>query len=538
MTPALQFQAPPGAQTVTSLTARIRRSLEKEFPDVKVAGEISNVKLAASGHWYFTLKDERAEIRCVCFRQDALYLRTKPQHGLAVIARGRVSVYPKRGEYQLKVDALTPQGAGALQQEFERLKARLAAEGLFDESRKRPLPAMPLRIGVVTSPSGAVIADILRTLERRFAGLHVRLFPVRVQGSGAAREIVAGVRYFSDRPWAEVVIVGRGGGSLEELWPFNEEIVARAIAASKVPVVSAVGHETDFTMADFAADLRAATPSVAAERVVPESDAVLEQFRSLESQAARALELRLQRLQTRVLQAGLERAARSVRSRTDDAWQAADTAAAGLRVSVAEILAGCGSRLQGLERKLSRLDLRVRLVRRERRLDDLAQRQGVALRAVVERTKHSADTAAAGLRVSVGEILDRCGSRLEGLERRLSQLDLRVRLVRRERRLDDLTQRQAVALRAAVERRKAGLESASRSLAALSPLAILERGYAIVTSQSGTPVTDCDQVEVDDRLAARLHRGKLTVRVEGSAPPDPESTARSFHGESPDRRDL
>ena len=458
MTPALQFQALPGAQTVSSLTARIKRSLEQEFPDVKVAGEVSNAKLAPSGHWYFTLKDERAEISCVCFRQDALYLRTKPRHGLAVIARGRVSVFPKRGQYQLKVDALTPQGAGALQQEFERLKARLAAEGLFDEDRKRPLPAMPLRIGVVTSPAGAVIADILRTLERRFAGLHVRLFPVRVQGHAAAREIAAGVRFFSDRPWAEVVIVGRGGGSLEELWPFNEEIVARAIAASRVPIVSAVGHETDFTMADFAADLRAATPSVAAERVVPESEAVLEQFQVLEAQAARALELRLQRLQTRVLQAGLERAARSVRSRTDDAWQAADTAAAGLRTAMAEVLGGLGGRLEGLERKLSQLDLRVRLVRREQRLGDLARRQEVALRA-------------------------------------------------------------------ALEQRKAGLESASRSIAALSPLAILERGYAIVTSESGTPVTDCEQVEIDDRLAARLHRGKLTVRVEGSEPSGPESTA-------------
>ena len=319
---------------------------------------------------------------------------------------------------------------------------------------------MPFRIGVVTSPTGAVIADILRTLERRFAGLHVRLYPVRVQGDGAAREIAAGVRFFSNRPWAEVVIVGRGGGSLEELWPFNEEIVARAIAASSVPVVSAVGHETDVTMADFAADLRAATPSVAAERVVPESAAVLEQFRSLETQAARALELRLQRLKTRVLQAGLERAARSVRSRTDDAWQAADTAATGLRASM-------------------------------------------------------------------GAVLDRLRGHLEGLERNLSQLDLRVRLVRREQRLDNLGRRQEAALRATLERSKTRLESSSRSLAALSPLAILERGYAIVTSRSGTAVTDANQVEIADRLAVRLHRGRLAVRVEGSEPSTPESTARS-----------
>lgn len=460
MSPALQLQALPGTLTVSSLTMRIRSLLEGEFSHVKVAGEVSNAKLMPSGHWYFTLKDDRAEISCVCFRREALYLRTKPADGLAVIARGRVSVYPKRGQYQLYVDAITPQGAGALQQEFERLKARLAAEGLFDQDRKRPLPSMPFRIGVVTSPTGAVIADILRTLERRFAGLHVRLYPVRVQGDGAAREIAAGVRFFSNRPWAEVVIVGRGGGSLEELWPFNEEIVARAIAASSVPVVSAVGHETDVTMADFAADLRAATPSVAAERVVPESAAVLEQFRSLETQAARALELRLQRLKTRVLQAGLERAARSVRSRTDDAWQAADTAATGLRASM-------------------------------------------------------------------GAVLDRLRGHLEGLERNLSQLDLRVRLVRREQRLDNLGRRQEAALRATLERSKTRLESSSRSLAALSPLAILERGYAIVTSRSGTAVTDANQVEIADRLAVRLHRGRLAVRVEGSEPSTPESTARS-----------
>ena len=460
MSPALQLQALPGTLTVSSLTMRIRSLLEGEFSHVKVAGEVSNAKLMPSGHWYFTLKDDRAEISCVCFRREALYLRTKPADGLAVIARGRVSVYPKRGQYQLYVDAITPQGAGALQQEFERLKARLAAEGLFDQDRKRPLPSMPFRIGVVTSPTGAVIADILRTLERRFAGLHVRLYPVRVQGDGAAREIAAGVRFFSNRPWAEVVIVGRGGGSLEELWPFNEEIVARAIAASSVPVVSAVGHETDVTMADFAADLRAATPSVAAERVVPESAAVLEQFRSLETQAARALELRLQRLKTRVLQAGLERAARSVRSRTDDAWQAADLAAAGLRAAM-------------------------------------------------------------------GEVLGQLGGHLEGLERKLSQLDLRVRLVRREQRLDNLGRRQEAALRTTLERSKARLESSSSSLAALSPLAILERGYAIVTSRSGTPVTDSDQVEIADRLAVRLHRGRLAVRVEGSEPSTPESTARS-----------
>ena len=233
-----------------------------------MTGEVSNLRAAGSGHLYFTLKDETAQIRAVCFRNQARYLKFKPQDGLAVIARGRLSVYEARGEYQLYVEFLEPAGLGALQLAFEQLKQKLAAEGLFDPARKKPLPVLPRVIGVVTSPTGAVIRDILRVLHRRFRNINVLIYPVKVQGEGAAQEIAQGIEYFNRNAPVDVMIVARGGGSLEDLWAFNEDVVARAIAASNIPVISAVGHETDFTIADFVADLRAPTPSAAAELVV------------------------------------------------------------------------------------------------------------------------------------------------------------------------------------------------------------------------------------------------------------------------------
>ncbi len=266
----ISFEFEPARQiyTVAGLNAAVRSLLESQFQDIWVSGEISGVKLAASGHYYFTMKDEQSQLRCVLFRTAARYLRFKPQDGIAVLARGRVDVYEPRGEYQLLVEALEPQGFGALQLAFEQLKKKLAGEGLFDASRKRPLPRLPRRIGIVTSPSGAVIRDMLQILERRFPGLHIRIYPAQVQGAGSIDEVVAGLDWFSQSGWPDVVIVGRGGGSLEDLWTFNEEAVARAIARSAVPVVSAVGHETDVTIADFVADLRAPTPSAAAELVI------------------------------------------------------------------------------------------------------------------------------------------------------------------------------------------------------------------------------------------------------------------------------
>src|SRR6202162_1100159 len=265
---ALAWGATRKTFAVTDLSARIRDLLGSEFADVWVAGEISGSKMATSGHCYFTLKDHEAQVRCVCFRTSLRYLKFKPRDGVAVLARGRIDGYEARGEYQLLVATLEPQGHGALQFAFEQLKKKLAGEGLFDAERKRPIPRLPRRIGIVTSPSGAVIRDITQILSRRFPGLHIRLYPATVQGEGSIEAVLRAIEYFSSSGWPEVVILARGGGSLEDLWTFNEEAVARAIVASSVPIISAIGHETDFTIADFVADLRAATPSAAAELVI------------------------------------------------------------------------------------------------------------------------------------------------------------------------------------------------------------------------------------------------------------------------------
>ena len=275
---ALDWAPEPHYYSVGELTTALRGVFAEYFTDIWVAGEISGTKLAPSGHYYFTLKDADAQLKCVCYKMTARYLKFKPQDGIAALIRGRVDLYEVRGEVQLIVETIEPQGHGALQLAFEQLKKKLDAEGLFALERKRALPPFPEQIGIVTSPSGAVIQDMLNILERRAPGRHVRLYPAQVQGEGAAEQVVRGIEYFSTSGWAEVVIVARGGGSLEDLWTFNEERVARAIADCSVPVVSAVGHETDFTIADFVADLRAATPSAAAELVVPTRETLLDRL--------------------------------------------------------------------------------------------------------------------------------------------------------------------------------------------------------------------------------------------------------------------
>lgn len=456
----IDFGALRRVYTVAEFTAELKGLLDDEYPDVRISGEISNARRYSSGHWYFTLKDRRAQISCVCFRREALYLQTKPEDGLAVVARGRVSVYEQQGKYQLYVESLEPQGVGALQLKFERLKKQLEAEGLFATDRKRTLPAVPQRIGIVTSPTGAVIADMLRILERRFPGLWVRLYPVRVQGRGSAAEIASGIRFFSDQPWADVVIVGRGGGSLEDLWAFNEETVARAIVASVPPVVSAVGHETDFTIADFVADLRAATPSAAAELVVPEARGLVESFRKTEDRAAREIKLLLARLRSRVLQTSMDRAARTIDGRIDNAWQRVDTAVQRLGRSQEARVRQARQRLDRIERKLAALDLRVRLARQSERLS----------------------TASQSLLPSVRRILDNQATRLASLD---------------------------------------------SSLRALSPVAILERGYSIVQTRDGSPVRDSGQVSEGDLLRVRLHKGRLDARVEKIAPESGERPSAS-----------
>ncbi|HXM97017.1 MAG TPA: exodeoxyribonuclease VII large subunit [Candidatus Dormibacteraeota bacterium] len=256
------------AFTVTELTNKIRDLLTKNFTDVSVLGEISNCREAQSGHIYFTLKDEKARIRCVCFKTQLRLLKFRPEDGLQVTVRGTISVYELRGEYQIYVESMEPVGRGALQLAFEQLKKRLEAEGLFHATRKKSLPLLPTRIGIITSPRGAAVRDVVQILTRRFPNVCLTVYPVRVQGEGSAAQIVEALRYFNRKGTADVIILTRGGGSLEDLWAFNEEIVARAIFASVIAVISGVGHETDFTIADFVADLRAPTPSAAAELVV------------------------------------------------------------------------------------------------------------------------------------------------------------------------------------------------------------------------------------------------------------------------------
>ncbi len=285
-----------GPESVGDLTLRIRDALETKFPDVWVVGEISNLNCHTSGHVFFTLKDAQAAIRCVIWKSTAGRLTREVVDGTEVEVRGHIGVFEKQGSYQIYVSSLRPRGVGALEVAFRQLKERLEKEGLFDAARKRPLPKSPRRIGVVTSPTGAAIRDIINILSRRWPAAEIVLAPARVQGEGAAAEIVRGIENLNRLGGVDVMIVGRGGGSLEDLWPFNEEIVARAIYASAVPVVSAVGHETDFSISDFVADVRAPTPSAAAELVAPDRREVLATLAAVRTRLARNLKFVLDRL--------------------------------------------------------------------------------------------------------------------------------------------------------------------------------------------------------------------------------------------------
>lgn len=286
--------------TVTELTVRVRDLLEESFFEVWVEGELSNCRRWNTGHLYFTLKDDATQVRGVIFRSALRYLKFTPEDGLRVVARGRVSVYEPKGEYQLVCEHLEPHGLGALQLAFEQLKDKLRGEGLFDAARKRPLPALPRRIGIVTSLDGAAVRDIVKVLGRRHRNAHLVIRPARVQGEGAATDIARALRAIVRVPGVDVVIVGRGGGSIEDLWAFNEEIVARAISAAPVPVISAVGHETDVTIADFVADVRAPTPSAAAEMVVAAKDEFWARIDRLESRLRGTVRSRVQHLSRRL----------------------------------------------------------------------------------------------------------------------------------------------------------------------------------------------------------------------------------------------
>src|SRR5882757_5910845 len=278
---------------VADLVSAVRTTVERGYTDVWVEGEISNFRPSESGHLYFTLKDGDAQLRIVMFRSQARLLRFRPNNGMQIIARGRVTIYDARGELQLSAEFLEPVGAGALQLAFEQLKARLAEEGLFDPARRKLIPPLPRRIGLVTSPRGAALHDMLNILARRAESVGILIYPAQVQGEAAASEVAAGVKYFNRAKSVDVIILARGGGSVEDLWAFNNEGLARTIAASTIPVISAVGHETDFTIADFVADLRAPTPSAAAELVIESKHQINERVAGLQQRIARAARYRL-----------------------------------------------------------------------------------------------------------------------------------------------------------------------------------------------------------------------------------------------------
>lgn len=292
---------PKKVYTVSEVTRLIKNELESAFPELWIEGEISNFHRHHSGHLYFTLKDETSQLRTVMFRSEAQRVPFEMEDGLQVICYGRINVYEPRGEYQLVVEVVEPKGKGALQLAFEQLKEKLKREGLFDSQFKKKLPLLPKKVGVVTSPRGAAIIDIIRTLERRFARLHILIYPVKVQGEGASDEIVEGIDYMGKLSDIDVIIVGRGGGSIEDLWAFNEEKVARAIFRCPVPVISAVGHEIDFTIADFVADIRASTPSVAAEMVIEKEQSFIERIEGLENQIIQSEKYFLQERKNKVL---------------------------------------------------------------------------------------------------------------------------------------------------------------------------------------------------------------------------------------------
>ncbi len=373
--------------TVSELTERIQGLLETEFFDVWVEGEVSNLKLASSGHWYFSLKDDSAQIRAVVWRMQARLVRFRPKDGMKVLARGGVRVYAPRGEYQLAVEVLEPLGKGALQQAFEDLKERLGKEGLFDPSKKRPLPRLPRRVGIVTSPTGAVLRDFLRVLARRYANLDVLIYPARVQGDEAAAEIVQGITALGRLRGLDVLVVARGGGSIEDLWPFNDESVARALAASRAPTISAVGHETDFTIADFVADVRAPTASAAAEQIVQAKEEIRAGIDTLDRRRDGALDLALTRVRARVAALTSHRVFEAERGRilnhTERLREMGRRAGLGLgrRLETArERSVRLRERLEAFRWDRQVADRRERLARNGARLDDLLKARVAARR--------------------------------------------------------------------------------------------------------------------------------------------------------------
>jgi exodeoxyribonuclease VII large subunit len=432
---------------VRDLVAAVRTHLEREYSDIWVEGEISNFRAHDSGHLYFTLKDQDSQIKAVMFRSQARLLRFRPDNGMQVILRGRVSIYEGRGELQLSAEYLEPKGAGALQVAFEQLKAKLQAEGLFEAARKKPIPHLPRCIGVVTSPQAAALRDILNILRRRHHTVNVLIYPAQVQGETAAGEVSAGLKYFNRVRNVDVIIVARGGGSAEDLAAFNDEALARAVVTSEIPVISAVGHETDFTIIDFVADLRAPTPSAAAELVIRSLQELEDQADGLQERLARAVRYRLlmaKQVLTEATQHG----------------------------AFARMMDGINQRQQRLD------DLTFRLEKSERRL--------------IEQHRRRWERASAAVR----------------------HYDARRVLAGMERDLTSHTTALAGAMKAALLRHRSRLQTLEYQIKALSPLAILERGYALVFDVSGKLVKSSVQVDVGDEISATLAQGSIAARVE------------------------
>ena len=466
----LMFQAPARKiYPVRELVATVRTQVERAFTDVYVEGEISNYRPAESGHLYFTLKDSSAQLRTVMWRTQARLLRFRPDNGMQVIARGRVTVYDERGDLQFQAEHLEPKGAGALQIAFEQLKAKLAAEGLFEQARKKPVPVLPRRIGLVTSPRGAALQDILNILRRRHESVNVLIYPAQVQGEVAASEVSAGVRYFNRHGQVDVIVVARGGGSFEDLFAFNDEGLARTVAASDIPVISAIGHETDFTICDFVADLRAPTPSAAAELVIRSKHELAEKLQGFHKRMTQAINYKLLRANN-ALSAMAQHA---VFARMQDSiarrQQRVDELVYRLAQSQSRLLKAQTRRVDTLEAQLRRHDLRVRTGVMRRQLESRAGELNAAM--------------------------------VRLLASRRTELD-----------------RLAVALRGTPEmillRRRSRWERAHSNLEALSPKAILARGYALVFDASGRLVKQASQLAPGEQVRTQLGRGEFTARVE------------------------
>jgi exodeoxyribonuclease VII large subunit len=442
-----RFQPPERrVWTVRGLVAAVRTHVEREYSDAWVEGEISNYRAPDSGHLYFTLKDGNAQIRVVMFRSAARLLRFRPADGMLVVVRGRVTIYEDRGELQIAAESLEPKGAGGLQVAFEQLKAKLEAEGLFSAERKKAIPTLPSRIGIVTSPQAAALRDILNILQRRHRSANALIYPAQVQGELAAAEVAAGVRYFNRSRSVEVIILGRGGGSAEDLAAFNDEGLARTIASSEIPVISAVGHETDFTIVDFVADLRAATPSAAAELVIRSR-------MEIESQAEAARERLVRAMERRLLEAR-----HALMERAQD---------------------GAFARMMDLIRQ------------RQQKLDDLTFRLERAERQGFEQLRRRWEMVAAAVR----------------------HYDARRVLAGMRGELQSQTSALAAGMRNLLLHYRVRAERMGRALEMLSPLAILERGYALVFDANGNLVKDAEQVNSGEQIRARLARGEILATV-------------------------